>query len=348
MKRIFFIFFSIFFLQACQKQSSVNPDKDWVEVSQRFHYKEDKSMLNVRLDTQKYTFKKSELPLKKMVFLNTSLLAYVEELGLEDQILGVSSPEYVYSPSIKKRISEGKIQNVGNEQKFEIEKIIQIKPDVVFSNYVQNFESTYEILRQNGIKVVFVDEYLEPSPLGKTSYLLLFGKLLGKEDMARQKIKSISDEYTKWKNLASKQPTKPVVISSEMYGGFWYMPGGSSNIAQFLKDANAHYIETSNETKTIPYSFEEVYAKASEATFWVNAGNHTSKKDLLLSNPLYKRMNVFNKGKIYSVIGREEGMANDFYQSGQVRADLVLKDYIKIFYPTLLPNYKLYYMKEIF
>jgi iron complex transport system substrate-binding protein len=29
--------------------------------------------------------------------------------------------------------------------------------------------------------------------------------------------------------------------------------------------------------------------------------------------------------------------ANDFFESGVVRADLILKDYIKIFHPELLP-----------
>ena len=44
---------------------------------------------------------------------------------------------------------------------------------------------------------------------------------------------------------------------------------------------------------------------------------------------------------------KEKLKANDFFESGVVRADLILKDYIKIFHPELLPNYHLTYMKEL-
>ncbi len=33
--------------------------------------------------------------------------------------------------------------------------------------------------------------------------------------------------------------------------------------------------------------------------------------------------------------GREKGYANDYFESGVVRADWVLKDYIKIFHPEI-------------
>ena len=94
-------------------------------------------------------------------------------------------------------------------------------------------------------------------------------------------------------------------------------------------------------------SFEEVFIKAKDAQFWVNAGNHQTKKELLQINPNYAKMNVFNKGKIYTVTGKEKGKSNDYFESGVVRADLILKDYIKIFHPELLPDYILTYMKEL-
>src|SRR5690606_30486381 len=140
-------------------------------------------------------------------------------------------------------------------------------------------------------------------------------------------------------DITSKSSSPPTVISSEIYGGFWYLPGGNSNVANLIKDANANYILKDKETKSTPYSFEEVYSRAKQATVWVNAGNHTSKSDLLKAFPNYSKMDVFKNGKIYAAIGREKGFANDFYQSGQVRADMVLKDYAAIFHPELFPGY---------
>ncbi len=44
---------------------------------------------------------------------------------------------------------------------------------------------------------------------------------------------------------------------------------------------------------------------------------------------------------------RQKGDANDYFESGAVRTDLVLRDYIKIFHPEFFPNDTLVYMKEL-
>jgi len=58
-------------------------------------------------------------------------------------------------------------------------------------------------------------------------------------------------------------------------------------------------------------------------------------------------MKVYQKGDIYTIAGREKGSANDYFESGVVRADLVLKDYIKIFHPEIFPKDSLLYMKKL-
>lgn len=44
------------------------------------------------------------------------------ELGLEDKIVGVSNPEYIFSEKVQQLIKAGKIQNIGSEQKYDVEK----------------------------------------------------------------------------------------------------------------------------------------------------------------------------------------------------------------------------------
>ena len=115
-----------------------------------------------------------------------------------------------------------------------------------------------------------------------------------------------------------------------------------------IADANAKYINAENsDSKAVLLSFEEVFAKSQNAEFWVNVGNHQFKKELLQINPNYTKMNVYHHGKLYTVSGREKGSANDFFESGVVRSDLILKDYIKIFHPELLPDYNLTYLKPL-
>lgn len=64
-----------------------------------------------------------------------------------------------------------------------------------------------------------------------------------------------------------------------MYGDVWYLPGGNTSVAHYIADANATYIMKDNkDEKALTMSFEEVFAKSNGVQYWVNAGNHASKR----------------------------------------------------------------------
>lgn len=347
MKSRILLLIAFFTLTACKREQKNSPSEA-VLISNHVQYKEENGNLHIVSGNFTYDFNKNQLPFKKIILLNASMAGYVTELGAENIITGVASPEYIYSDKIQNLVKQGKIQNVGNEQKYDVEKILSLKPDAIFTNHIASFDNTYKLLKDNGIQVVFLDEYLEQKPLEKTAYIKLFGKLLGKDKEAETQFKEVEKNYAQLKQMASKAKERPTVLANEMYGDVWYLPGGKTAVANFISDANASYILKNNtEEKAVTMSFEEVFAKAGEVQYWINAGNHRSKKEMLGMNPVYTKLNVFNKGKIYVITGKEKGKANDFFESGVVRSDLVLKDYIKIFHPNLLPDYQLTYMKEL-
>ncbi|MET3537446.1 ABC transporter substrate-binding protein [Chryseobacterium limigenitum] len=347
MKSKILLLITFFTLIACKREQKKLPSES-VSISNLVQYDEKKDALHLKSGNFTYDLKKNQIPFKKIILLNASMAGYISELGAENLIIGVSSPEYIYSEKIQNLLKEGKIQNVGSEQKYDVEKIISLKPDAIFTNYIASFDNTYQLLKNNGIQVIFLDEYMEQKPLEKTAYIKLFGKLFAKDKEAETKYSEIEKNYNELKQLALKAQSKPVVLANEMYGDVWYLPGGKTFVANFISDANAEYILKNNiEEKALTMSFEEVFAKSNGVQYWVNAGNHASKKEILSLNPFYGKLNVFNKGKIYGVMGKERQKANDFFESGIVRADLVLKDYIKIFHPELLPDYQLTYMKEL-
>ena len=347
MKSTFFTFLSLLLLFSCKKENP-NTLNDWQIVSDHVQFKDDGGSFQLKSGKFNYNIPTQQLPYKKVILLNASLVGFFTELNLEKNIIGISSPEYIYSNKIHQLFKGGKIQNVGNEQKYDLEKIIALQPDVIFTNYIASFENTYDLIKKNGIEIIFLDEYLENNPLEKARYLLVFGKLFSKEKEAISKLGEIEKRYDSLKTLAKTAVNKPIVLANEMYGNQWFLPGGKSSLAQFISDANAIYINADNsETKAIPMSFEEVFAKGQKAEYWVNIGNHQNKKQLLQINPNYTELPVFNEGKLYTIDRKTEGKSNDYFESGVVRADIVLQDYIKIFHPELLPNYKLTFFKEL-
>ncbi len=338
----------LFFIIISCKKETYKKENNWEKISDRVQLMKDSQSLRIKSGKFEFYIPNSKLPLKKIVLLNASLVGYFTELGQEERIAGVSSPEYIYSEKVLSLIKEGKIADVGNEQKYNVEKILALKPDAVITNHIASFDNTYDLLKKNGIEVIFLDEYLEQNPLEKSKYLLLFGKLFGMDKASVARYNEIESRYDSLKNLTQKINEKPTVLANEIYGNQWFMPGGKTQLAQFVNDAGGNYILKNNaENKAVPMSFEEVFVKSAEAELWVNAGNHNTKKSLLMMNPAYQKLNVFQKGKIYTVTGRKKNKANDFFESGVVRSDLVLKDYIKIFHPQLLPNDQLTYLKEL-
>lgn len=349
MKRIFLLLILFLFSVSCKKEIPQELNKN-ITISSRVNYIENFDNLILTSGKFKNTIPSQKLPFKTVMLLNSSLIGFFSELNLENKITGVSSPEYVFSEKIHQLIKENKIQNIGNEQKYNIEKILANKPDVIFTNYVPNFANTYDILKKNGIEVIFLDEFLEQNPLEKSKYLLLFGKLFGMEKKAEKAYQNIENNYKKIQTLSKNSKSESLVLCNEMYGSQWFLPGGDSFVAKLINDAGGNYILKDNkESSSVPLSFEEVFVKAKKANYWINISPHKNKKELLTMNPNYSKMSAFNSGKLYMINNKENNQANDYFESGVVRCDLVLRDYFKIFHPedVTFQSEPLIYMKEL-
>ncbi len=122
-----------------------------------------------------------------------------------------------------------------------------------------------------------------------------------------------------------------------------------SFVASYLKDAGANYLWADDTTsQTIPLNFEQVVSKAQTADFWVNASDFSNRDQLQNSFPNYNLFKAFQSDKVYNYIKKRNAKgANDYFETGTVRCDLVLRDLVKIFYPNELPNDSLYFYRRI-
>ena len=87
-------------------------------------------------------------------------------------------------------------------------------------------------------------------------------------------------------------------------------------------------------------------AKGKDADFWLI--NNTSDQDwapatYLQSFRSYQQQHVFH----YQKRTRHEHNAYDWYETPEVRPDLVLEDLVSIFYPELLPNHELLFFDKV-
>lgn len=290
------------------------------------------------------------IPVRRIICLSTSHIAFLNALGLDDAITGVSGSTYISNSYIRKRISEGIIRDVGYDRLLNYEEIIRQNPDLVMV-YGVDSEITGVVgkLQDLGIPVVYNAEYLEHTPLGKAEWIKFVAEFFQAGEKADVVFDKVRTHYEFLKNKVAGLKFKPVVMVGMPYRDAWWIPGGNSYLAVLLDDAGAKYIARENRGhESFVISMEEAFLKAEKSDYWIHVGSVRSKTEILETDIRFKNFFLFNKGHIFNNNKRStpEG-GNDFWESGAVYPDSVLADLIRIFHPEMMPDSLLTYYMEI-
>ncbi|HEU4789306.1 MAG TPA: ABC transporter substrate-binding protein [Flavobacterium sp.] len=325
----------------------VTVSNPWPDAVKNFTYilKEKNGIVPDSL--KKYT--QISVPLKSIVVTSTTNIPFLEMLGVEKSLVGFPHTDYISSEKTRALIDAGSIKNVGQNEKLNIEQLIELSPELIVTFGIDNNNPSIENLQKSGLNVLIQADWMEQSPLGKAEWLKLYGALFDKEKEADVLFDNIVKEYNDALSLvAEKKPTSTVLYGS-MYQDQWFVAKGSSWVAQFMKDAKADYLWKNLEgTGSLGLSFENILDKAKTANFWIATGSFKSLSELEKANPHYSQFNAFSDKNIYTFEGKLGATGGTiFYELSPARPDLVLKDYIKIFHPELLPNYTFTFAKKL-
>lgn len=295
-------------------------------------------------------FSKKDLPIHTIMVVPTSVIAYLEELNAIDIITGVNQIDFIFNPTIHDFYKQNKIEEIGSFNELYIEKILLNQPDLLISTSTPTLAKFHELLIQQGVKILFIDEYEELNPLARAEYLKVFGLLIGKEKEAEQLFEEIETNYHNIQSqVAQLNQKRPTILSNQIYGDIWYLPGGKSFQAQLFKDAGGEYLWSDNPSEyLINLSFETVFEKANDADYWLNVGDSQNLESLIASYPNYAWFKAFQQKKVYnwSQSMTTKG-GNDYFETGTARPDLVLKDLAAILYPDLFPKHTLRFYKAL-
>lgn len=327
--------------------SVVKVTNPWPEANKDFTYILQEKNSTIPDSLQKYTT--IAVPLKSIVVTSTTNVPFLEMLGVENKLIGFPHTNYISSEKTRVLIEKGKVKNVGQNERLDIEKLIELSPDLIVTFGVDNNNPTLKNLEKSGLKVMIQGDWMEQSPLGKAEWLKLYAALFGKEKVANALFDQIVKEYKQTLSSVTKTKAVTSVLYGNMYKDQWYVARGNSWVAQFLKDAKANYLWADLEgTGSLGLPFEKVLEKAKNADVWIAAGTFKTLEELASSNPHYKQFTAFTKKNVYtfeSKLGATGGTI--YYELAPSRPDLVLKDYIKIFHPELLPNYTFTFAEKL-
>lgn len=285
-----------------------------------------------------------KVPVRSSIVYSSVHAGAIEEIGAIDAITGVCDAQYYKMPAIVDRLKSGKIMDAGNSMSPSVERIVELSPEAILASPFQN--AGHGAIEQLHIPIIECADYMETTPLARAEWIKLFGELYGNRAAADSIYRSVASRYRDLAQSALSVSEKPTVVSEMIIDGVWYVPGGRSYAARLFADAGADYPwSDDSSTGSLQLDFSAVYDRAHDADIWLikTYGINLTLADLKASYSLNARMKAFSTGGVYASNTATASLFEDF----PFHPDLLLKEYINIFHPGLLPDSTLRYFQRV-
>jgi iron complex transport system substrate-binding protein len=298
-------------------------------------------------------------PAQRIVCMSSSHVAFLNELCAGDRIVGVSGAGFISDSLVRLRIAAGDVADVGWGGNYDIEAIVALKPDLVLTNSGPESDNAGALDRElaarltgMGIRCFAVGEWLEQTPLGRAGWIVPIAELCGLEEKGRERLAEITRNYEELKAGASamtREANPPMVMLNAPYRDIWYAPGNDSYMVQFIRDAGGEYLFRQIEgADSRPIDIEEAFVAMGRADVWLGVGQHNTLAGLLADNPRFASTPPVRGGRVFNNNARTTpGGGSDFWESGVVRPDIILRDLIAILHPGETDSATLYYYKRM-
>jgi iron complex transport system substrate-binding protein len=292
-----------------------------------------------------------QLPIAKVILTSTTQIPHLDLLGMNDRLIGFPQTDLISSKTSRMLIDAGKVQDLGAGPSANPELIIELDPDWIMISTLCDDLRYLDLLKTAEIPAVINGEYVEQHPLGRAEWIKFTGILLGEFEKASEVFAQVEQDYLEAAALAEQIPEvgRPTVLSGVMYQDIWYAPGSESWGAQILKNAGGKYVfEDQSGTGSLQLNYEFVIDNAMDADFWIGSADFISLAEIGRVEPRYQAIKAYQNGNVFTyTLKKGETGGLEYFELGYMRPDLILKDLMKILHPSLLPDYELYFYKQL-
>ena len=288
------------------------------------------------------------IPLETIAFASVTHIEFLNLLDKQHTVIGICSPDLVFDADVRKRAQNGEITDLGDAFNINVERTLKLNPQALMTSGFNQSDPNARRISRAGIPVLYNNEWMENTPLGRAEWIKFVAAFFDKEAEADSIFSLIEQRYNEIKALASRVEQKPSVMSGSNFRGTWYMPGGQSFMARLFADAGGVYFFADNtSTGSLPLNIETVLVNFAETDVWLNS-DFNSLDELLRANAKHAIFRPVSLGRVYNFNKRTlPSGANDFWESGVARPDLILADIIAILHPNILPEHELVYAKRV-
>ncbi|SIQ36095.1 iron complex transport system substrate-binding protein [Alkalispirochaeta americana] len=296
------------------------------------------------------------VPPRRVVSLSTPNIPFIRDLGELSSLVGVDTADYVYDETVRQALEQGTVRTTGAGAQLDLERLLALRPDVVLLSAYSPDDPALRRLEGAGVPSMVIADWREPTPLGRAEWLRLFGALYGKEALAEELFSHRARRYhdlARRTDQAIRQGARPEVFANAPWQGQWPVPAGESYLAMLFADAGARYLWADTRgAGSLFLDLEAVLARARDADVWMHLNaTWSSPEDIRREDPRLTLFRAFREGRVYHHDRRQRSRgANDFWETGVGRPDLLLEDLVTIFHPQadLVPGHQLRFYRSIF
>lgn len=333
------LFFLSLSLQASQCDESSPLRSYRPQFAKHFEINYYKNYKIIKVDSRKYILSSNnvdcdtdELPIKtpvvKVVMTSTTYLPALLMLNQEKTLIGFQNKKYIVS----KKFDLEKIKEIS--YKFNAEDLLAFKADLIMGYEANLLNGQQEkVFKKLNIPIVINKDFEEATPLGRAEWIVFIGSFFDQDQKAIEMFESIKNAYLKLKKENESRTYKTKVIVGDIQNGFWVTCGGKSDLAQMIRDAGGVLGHDRPSSSTQNISLEEISKDATKYDVWLPQNNWKT-----LEDKKDKRYGLITAKKIFNNnLITNDSMANDYWETGMQRPDLLLMDLSMIFH---LDDYK--------
>ncbi len=295
-----------------------------------------------------------EIPAGDLITLSTTQLPALSQLGLLDHLVGVDSGFYISTPEALERIAAGTVAEVGFGAEINIERVLEIGPDLVMTYGFNPATDAHPVLLEAGIFTALDASWRELSPLGRAEWLKFTALFYNREAQANAIYAEIAAQYEAAKAMAAGVPAaeRPEVLINSFlgYADAWFIPGEDTYVGRLIRDAGGDLLlAEEGSAASQGLSFEAVYEAGLDADVWlVETFGVSSAADLLALDSRFEDFTAFQTGAVWNN-NRDENAngGNNYYEWGVTNPHLVLADLLAIFHPQLQPAHEFAFYRQL-
>jgi len=277
-----------------------------------------------------------EYPVKRAVVMASTHVAMIyrlyKETGRPDilrSVVGIMwGRQYSWHlPEVAAMLENGTIADVGPASSPNYERLIALKPDVVFVYFYAGpygTEAVINRLAQLGMPYVVVNEFQEQSPLGRAEWIKFFAVFF---NATRVAVRIFDAVEARWNSLAAlvADLDRPRVAWFTIFGGILYPAGPQAR--ELIRLAGGRYAYANYSRVDLEVVMK--HRNDVDILIWSSYGVSTI-QDIVKVEPRLAELRPVILGRVYA-------FSPAFYQLANAYPEKVLEELIWIIHPEVLP-----------